>query len=80
MAIQLTDVRVAPKPVPTYQLLLRVMGEFREMPSLRLTADQAMRLWALDRDTCEAVIDELTEAQFLERDRSGRYCRKQPSY
>ena len=32
----------------------RVRGEFMEMPGLRLTPAQAMRLWGLERETCAA--------------------------
>ena len=30
----------------------RLRGEYREMPGMRLTLDQAMRLWDIDRQTC----------------------------
>ena len=66
--------------IPTDQLLLRVMGEFEEMPSLRLTMPQAMRLWGLDRPTCEAVIETLIDAHFLERDRRGQFAKTHASY
>ena len=39
-------------PFRQMELLSRVRGEFREMPGLRLSLEQAMRLWALDRATC----------------------------
>lgn len=55
------------------QLIRRVRGEYREMPGMRLTLDQATRLWGLDRKTCAAVLDSLVAAHFLERDRYGRY-------
>ena len=35
------------------------------MPGLKLTVQQAQRLWALDRRTCEALIDELIASGFL---------------
>ncbi len=41
------------------------------MPGLKLTVPQAQRLWGFDRSTCEAVIERLTEAQFLSRTRDG---------
>jgi hypothetical protein len=49
----------------------RVRSEFLEMPGLRLTMWQAQRLWGIDRPTCEAVIEELTEAHFLSKTRDG---------
>lgn len=66
--------------VPNCDLLRRIMGEFNEMPSLRLTRAQAMRLWALDCVTCEAVLRALLETQFLQRDHSGQYLKRHPDY
>lgn len=54
-------------------LLRRVRGEYREMPGMRLTVDQAMRYWLLDRNTCASLFDSLIAARFLERDATGRY-------
>jgi hypothetical protein len=53
------------------ETLRRVRAEFLEMPGLKLTVSQAQRLWGFDRPTCEAVIERLTEAQFLLRTRDG---------
>lgn len=53
------------------ETLRRVRAEFLEMPGLKLTVPQAQRLWGFDRHTCEAVIEELTEARFLSRTRDG---------
>ena len=52
-------------------LLRRVRGEFHEMPGLRLTFDQACRLWQLDADTCDAVL--ATLIQVLHKTRDGHY-------
>ena len=49
----------------------RVRGEFREMPGLRLTPAQAMRLWGLERETCARVIEGLVDAAFLRWTRGG---------
>ena len=38
------------------ELLLRVEGEYREMPGLSLTVPQAERLWGLDASTCASVL------------------------
>ena len=56
-------------------LLCRVRGEFLEMPGLRLTTAQAARLWAVDRHTAERILDGLTMAGFLLKDRHGAYLR-----
>jgi hypothetical protein len=61
-------------------LVTRVRGEYREMPGMRLTIDQAMRLWMLDRKTCSGVLDSLVSAQFLERDPRGQYARAGGGY
>jgi hypothetical protein len=54
-------------------LLMRVRGEYREMPGLQLTIEQAMRLWALDRSTVTSLFEALVAGRFLEVDASGRY-------
>lgn len=61
-------------------LLRRVRSEFKEMPGMRLTEDQAMRLWSLDRATCHDVLSSLVDADFLAVDAIGRYRRAHPGY
>jgi DNA-binding GntR family transcriptional regulator len=51
--------------MPTDALLNRIRGEFLEMPGLRLTCDQAQRLYGLDRALCQRALDRLVEARFL---------------
>jgi DNA-binding IclR family transcriptional regulator len=68
------------RPFDELQLLHRVRGEFREMPGMRLTTEQAMRLWSLDRATCEALLGELMTCRFLERDGFGRYKKAHAGY
>lgn len=57
------------------QLVIRVRGEFTEMPGLRLTVGQAARLWQADRQTCESVLDRLVRERFLDRTRDGAFIR-----
>jgi len=57
--------------LPCEETLRRVRAEFLEMPGLKLTVPQAQRLWGVDRSTCEALIEELTEARFLSKTRDG---------
>jgi hypothetical protein len=57
------------------ELAVRVRGEYREMPGLALTVQQAQRLWSLDQPTCERVFEELVLARFLRRTAAGRYVR-----
>ena len=61
-------------------LLNRVRGEYREMPGMRLTIDQAMRLWGMDRQTCSDLFASLVAARFLEMDRDGRYRKAHSGY
>lgn len=53
-------------------LLHRVRAEFQEVPGLRLTIAQAQRLWGLDRETCQAVLDQLTKTRVLTLGADGR--------
>lgn len=54
-------------------LMRRVRGEFHEMPGMRLTLDQAVRLWALDRAVCSDLFATLVASHYLEIDACGRY-------
>ena len=60
-------------------LMLRALRDFDEMPTLRLTTAQAMRLWDRDRPTCQRVLDTLVEAHLLRQDTDGRYFRIAPA-
>ena len=67
---------MAPEPVrPIDDVLRRVQGEFLEMPGLRLTEPQARRLWGLDAASCQMLLSELIDAQFLFRTRDGAFMR-----
>jgi hypothetical protein len=68
------------RTIPEDPLVTRVRGEYREMPGMRLTVDQAMRLWTLDRETCSDVLSSLVAARFLQLDRSGRYAKAHGGY
>jgi hypothetical protein len=57
-------------------LLLRVEGEYREMPGLSLTVRQAERLWGIDAGTCASVLTALVERRVLTRTESGAYLRR----
>ena len=54
----------------------RIRSEFLEMPGLSLTPAQAARLWAIDRQTTDRVLNELAAAGFLFRTESGLYLRR----
>jgi len=57
------------------ELLLRIEGEYREMPGLSLTMSQAERLWGLDRGTCGFVLTTLIELGVLKQTRVGTFLR-----
>jgi len=59
----------------TALMLWRIRGEFLEMPGLRLTSEQAARLWHVDVATCTIVLSRLVSDRFLSRTRSGAYVR-----
>ena len=56
-------------------LLLRIKGEYLEMPGLALTLQQAQRLWALDQETCEAALRGLVRTGFLITTGAGTFVR-----
>ena len=56
-------------------LVVRVKSEFIEMPGLRLTIEQATRLWCLQRKECEAVLRVLVDRKFLSVSADGTYGR-----
>jgi len=57
------------------EVVHRIRGEFLEMPGLRLTPEQARRLWRLDETACDAVLGALVDARFLARTRDGAFIR-----
>jgi hypothetical protein len=69
------DRRDRREPGERVRLLQRIQSEFAEMPGLRLTREQAMRLWSLPADVCERLFTELERAGFLRRLSDGAYGR-----
>jgi hypothetical protein len=49
----------------------RVLAEFEEMPGLRLTLEQASRLFGLDGATCQIVLDVLVDSAYLRETATG---------
>jgi hypothetical protein len=66
-------------PLDFVHLLEIARGEFLEMPGLRLTRQQARRLWALDPDTCDALLATLEGSGFLRRTREGKFMMAFPN-
>jgi hypothetical protein len=58
------------------EAILRVEGEYRDMPGLSVTLPQAARLWGLDQKTCERVLATLVDRRVLERTLKGTYVRR----
>jgi hypothetical protein len=55
-------------------LLRRIAAEFREMPCLRVTAEQAERLFGLRSDISSRIIAGLVQQGFLRIDEDGKYA------
>ena len=51
----------------------RIQSEFFEMPGLHLTKVQAQRLWSLDSQLCDALLDALVSAHVLEKTTRDAY-------
>jgi hypothetical protein len=69
-------------PVPytldsDHDVVQRVRGEFLEMPGLRLTVDQARRLWRMTARECDRVLGALVAERFLARTRDGAFVRSE---
>ena len=56
-------------------LVERVLGEYREMPGLALTLEQARRLWGCDAVTCQCIADVLVARHVLRWSRDRRLVR-----
>jgi hypothetical protein len=61
--------------LPSEQTLRRICSEYIEMPGLRLTLQQAQRLWGLDEATCVSSLTFLVNAKFLARVDNHAYAR-----
>jgi len=57
------------------QIAVRIRAEYREMPGLSLTRDQARCLWGLDTGTCDQVLDYLVQSGFLQFTEHATYVR-----
>ena len=55
--------------------IARVLGEYREMPGLALTVEQAQRLWGFDAVTFRRIADVLVEHRVLRWSREHRLVR-----
>ena len=55
------------------QLVSMILGTYREMPGLCLHQKQAARLFGLNNQTCQIVLDDLVAAGRLRRAHDGQY-------
>jgi len=58
---------------PIDMLLRRVRNEYLEMPGLRLTLEQAQRLWQIRDTDCQTLLGALVDAGFLARTQTGKF-------
>lgn len=56
--------------------LTRIRMEFVEMPDLKLTIQQACRLWNLSDGRCGRAFNVLLERQFLMQTSTGAFIRR----
>ena len=61
---------------PIDELVNLMRMEYLEMPDLKLTFQQARRLWDAPSDLCSRALDELIHAGFLAQSRDGRFLRR----
>jgi hypothetical protein len=57
----------------TRDWLRRIRSEFFEMPGLMLTKVQAQRLWSLDPQLCDKLLETLVSAHVLEKTHHDAY-------
>lgn len=60
---------------PHHTVVLRIVGEFMDMPGLRLTGLQAQRLFGMDEPLCITVLNLLVEDGFLAKGADQAYGR-----
>jgi hypothetical protein len=58
------------------ELVLRIRGEFLEMPGLSLTSVQAIKLFGISPDVCAGILSHLVEAGVLRLKSDGGYTRR----
>jgi len=57
------------------RFLGRVRSEFGEMPCMRVTCEEAARLFGLRPDICARVLEELAHASYISKGPDGRFSR-----
>jgi predicted Zn finger-like uncharacterized protein len=57
----------------TTRLVERIREEYTAMPGLKLTREQACRLWGVGHETCAAALESLLAEGFLHKTGTGKY-------
>ena len=57
----------------TSTLIRQIRDEYRTLPGLKLTREQACRLWGVNLETCEAAFAALIEEGFLHGTGTGKF-------
>lgn len=52
-----------------------IRSEYAEMPGLNLSKRQVQRLWGLDAENCQQLLDALESGHYLRRTPAGAYVR-----
>jgi hypothetical protein len=55
------------------ELVCRIRGEFHDMPGLSLTLAQAAKLFTLRADIASRILDRLSDARVLRKNRDGQF-------
>ena len=63
------------RSAPLAALLQRVREQYRDMPGLKLTKPQAMRLFGVAPSVCAAMLRALVMENFLSRTGDGLFVR-----
>jgi len=58
-----------------HDLVIRIRAEYLELPGLRLTLEQASRLFGVSLDECQPVLSRLVSIRFLKTLRDGSFIR-----
>ena len=64
---------VIPAMFTTEVLVDRIRAEYAALPGLKLTRDQACRLWGVDDEHCTAAFEILLAEGFLHRTGTGKF-------
>jgi hypothetical protein len=61
------------QPFSFRRLVQLIREEFERAPDLRITVSEGARFWALDRATCEQILQELLRVGYLVMGTDARY-------